>query len=71
MDELHRAIGQLMERIGGPLSFRLLLQPIMAIALAIRAGVRDARENTYFSLGFYDQCRTKGPALTIDVEGCR
>lgn len=44
MDEWIRAIGQLMERFGGPLSFRFLLQPIMAISLAIRAGLRDARE---------------------------
>ena len=30
-------------RIGGPLTFRLILQPVMAGVLAIRAGLADAR----------------------------
>jgi hypothetical protein len=30
-------------RIGGPLSFRLMLQPVMAAFFAIRAGIKDAR----------------------------
>jgi hypothetical protein len=30
-------------RVGGPLSFRLLLQPLVAMVLAIRAGLEDAR----------------------------
>lgn len=30
-------------RIGGPLSFRLILQPLVAASLAIRAGLEDAR----------------------------
>ena len=30
-------------RIGGPLSFRLILQPLVAIVLALRAGRQDAR----------------------------
>jgi hypothetical protein len=30
-------------RIGGPMSFRLVLQPVVAVILAVRAGVRDAR----------------------------
>jgi hypothetical protein len=34
----------LIARINGPLKFRLLLQPSMAIFLAIRSGLRDARE---------------------------
>jgi hypothetical protein len=33
----------LVGRIDGPLAFRLILQPIAAILLAIRAGLRDAR----------------------------
>lgn len=36
--------GELWSRVGGPLDFRLVLQPAMAIAIAIRAGWRDARE---------------------------
>jgi hypothetical protein len=30
-------------RIGGPLSFRLILQPTIAVILAIKAGLSDAR----------------------------
>ena len=30
-------------RVGGPLSFRLILQPAVAIVLAVRAGVQDAQ----------------------------
>jgi hypothetical protein len=43
MDELLRIWTHLLDRISGPLSFRLVLQPAVAIILAIRAGLRDAR----------------------------
>jgi hypothetical protein len=44
MDELlTRVWGDLISRVGGPLSFRLVLQPAVAVFLAIRAGVHDAR----------------------------
>ena len=36
--------GELWSRVGGPMDFRLVLQPAMAILIAIRAGLRDARE---------------------------
>src|SRR5262249_13731384 len=32
-------------RVGGPMTFRLILQPAVAILLAIRAGLKDARAN--------------------------
>lgn len=35
----------LFERAGGPMSFRFLLQPVMAIVAATYAGVSDARAN--------------------------
>lgn len=35
----------LIDRIGGPMTFRLILQPLMASLLALRAGLKDAREN--------------------------
>lgn len=41
---LNRAIEQLLGRTSGPLHVRLLIQPIVATILAIRAGLRDARE---------------------------
>lgn len=34
----------IISREGGPLTFRLIIQPIMAVILAIRAGLKDARE---------------------------
>ena len=34
---------ELIGRVEGPLSFRFILQPIVAVALAIRAGLKDAR----------------------------
>jgi hypothetical protein len=39
-----RDVGEeLLGRIEGPFAFRLVLQPIVAAALAIRAGIKDAR----------------------------
>jgi hypothetical protein len=32
------------DRVGGPMTFRLILQPTMAALLALRAGLKDARE---------------------------
>jgi len=39
-----RGWNDLMARVGGPMTFRLILQPIMAALLALRAGLKDARE---------------------------
>ena len=45
MEELFtRLWDDLTGRIGGPMSFRLLLQPMMALIFAIREGLKDARE---------------------------
>jgi len=38
-----RAWDELIGRLSGPLSFRFVIQPAVAVALAIRAGLRDAR----------------------------
>src|SRR5262249_42537855 len=43
-DMLARVWENLLGRVGGPMTFRLVLQPIMATLLAVRAGVKDARE---------------------------
>jgi len=32
------------ERFSGPMNFRLLLQPLVAAVLAVRAGMQDARD---------------------------
>jgi hypothetical protein len=44
MDELFsRAWEQLLSRAGGPLHLRFILQPMAALILAIRAGMKDAK----------------------------
>jgi hypothetical protein len=43
-DLITRFWENLIGRLHGPLTFRLLLQPAMAILYAVRDGVRDARE---------------------------
>jgi Flp pilus assembly protein TadB len=40
---LNRAVEELLGRSSGPLHFRLILQPIIASTIAIKAGLRDAR----------------------------
>ena len=35
----------LVARVGGPMTFRLIFQPAMAALLALRAGLKDARED--------------------------
>lgn len=43
-DVLTRFVTDLFGRVHGPLTFRLILQPAMAILFAVRDGVRSARE---------------------------
>ena len=43
-DHLARMWENLAGRISGPMKFRLLLQPTMALFFAIRSGLKDARE---------------------------
>ena len=38
-----RVIGNMSDRVTGPLRFRILLQPVMAAFFAIRSGLNDAR----------------------------
>jgi len=45
-DFLHRVWVNLTERPTAPLGFRFMLQPAMSVLLAIRDGVRDARQGT-------------------------
>ena len=45
MDDMWTRVGeQLMERVSGPMHFRLYLQPGMAAVLAIIAGLKDAKK---------------------------
>lgn len=43
-ESLTRAVEQLLGRASGPMHFRLIMQPVVASILAIRAGMKDARE---------------------------
>jgi hypothetical protein len=44
MDELLARVWEnLTARVGGPMSLRLVIQPAMAVFLAVRAGLEDAR----------------------------
>jgi hypothetical protein len=42
---LQRVVKDVIDRITGPLHFRILLQPTMAIFFGVRDGIRDAHEN--------------------------
>ena len=51
MDDLWKLLAdQLSDRVGGPLKFRIVLQPLMATFLAIRSGLADAKsgKDPYF-----------------------
>ena len=43
-DLLNRIFENLIDRVSGPMKFRLILQPLMAIIFAVRAGLKDAKE---------------------------
>jgi hypothetical protein len=66
MEELFtRVWNDLIGRIGGPMSFRLLLQPAMALSFAIRDGLKDAREGrpAYFYSLFTDPANRRSRLL--------
>src|ERR1041384_7584368 len=42
-DMLMRMLMNASDRVGGPMTFRIVLQPLMASLLAIRAGMKDAQ----------------------------
>ena len=59
-DFLTRVTTDLVGRIKGPLHLRLVVQPLVAIVLAVRAGWRDAREGRppyFWSLAFDSEHR--------------
>jgi len=43
-DILTRIFENLVDRVSGPMKFRLVLQPLMAVIFAVRDGRKDARE---------------------------
>ena len=61
MDEFFtRVFENLVGRVEGPMKFRVILQPLVACILAIRSGLRDARENKppfFWALAFNPEHR--------------
>ena len=55
-DFLNRIVENLIGRVSGPMKFRLILQPLMAIIFAVRSGLKDAKEGqpAYFWALFTD-----------------
>ncbi len=43
-DILARVVHNLIGRLSGPMKFRLIIQPLMAVFFAVRSGLKDARE---------------------------
>ena len=43
-DLLARIFENLVDRMSGPMKFRLILQPLMAAIFAVRSGLKDAKE---------------------------
>jgi hypothetical protein len=60
-DLLARMFENLIGRVSGPMKFRLILQPLMAIIFAIRSGLKDAKEGKplYFWAVFTDPANRK------------
>jgi hypothetical protein len=44
MSVLHRIVLNLFARLDGPLHFRLIVQPLMAITFAVIGGIKDAKD---------------------------
>ena len=56
-DIIIRFFSNLVTRVGGPMTFRLIFQPLFAALIAFGAGLRDAREGRppYFWSVIYNQ----------------
>ena len=61
LDFLSRIVEDLAGRVDGPMKFRLILQPLMAIGFAVHAGLVDARAGrpAYFWSLFHDSAHVR------------
>jgi len=61
-DLLTRIFENLIDRVSGPMKFRLILQPLMATIFAVRSGLKDAKEGrpAYFWALFTDSVHRRG-----------
>ena len=64
VEALTRNIEQLLGRASGPMHVRLVLQPVVATILAIRAGLRDARTGQPPFLWTWITVKSERPRLT-------
>jgi hypothetical protein len=55
-DILARIFENLLDRVSGPMHFRIVMQPLMALIFAVKDGMKDAREGraAYFWAMFSD-----------------
>ena len=67
IESFNRAISELLGRSSGPLHLRLLIQPTVASILAIKAGLRDAKEGNPPFLWNYVTESTQRAALRSSV----
>ena len=60
-DLLTRIFENLIDRVSGPMKFRLILQPLMAIIFAVRSGLKDAKAGrpAYFWALFTDSAHRR------------
>jgi hypothetical protein len=61
--EVHQRFwGDIIARVGGPMTFRFILQPTMALIAALHDGIRDAREGhkSFFWSRWTDPTQTTG-----------
>jgi len=58
---LTRIFENLIDRVSGPMKFRLILQPLMAIIFAVRSGLKDAKGGrpAYFWALFTDSAHRR------------
>src|SRR5215510_13164367 len=68
-DMIVRGFLNIIDRFGGPMTFRMILQPLMASILAVRGGLKDAREGK--TPYFWDLVTGQAPRLKILQEGWR
>ena len=66
-DFWHLIADQIQDRVSGPMKFRIVLQPVMATFLAVRSGLRDAKNGA--QPYFYDLISSPGRRGELLKEG--
>ena len=66
-DLLTRIFENLLGRVSGPMKFRLILQPLMAILFAMRDGLKDAKKGSLLIFGPFSPTRTTVETFSVMV----